>query len=291
MFNQFLKMMKNLKQGYADNEKREHCNDPILLSLVEEFKNKNFNKVEEMLKGFSDDYKEFGFNSLGEVNNENLFKEWVDTNSENELPKLAHAYFKIVQGSIIRGIGPVSSVDDEDMEKFHKLFLEAEEILLGLEKLSKEFEIYKYIGLLTVRKINNSEDREFIHELFKKGLAIKYNHIGLHIAYFITISEKWGGTREEIDKYFEEIPAEPELLSQCISAIYYWDLIRVYQIDDEDTENVIRKFMMDIDTSKIENNLYRYSLYLRVYWLSSMIQESLEDKYYNLVKDYWDDQV
>ncbi len=289
MFKSLFQMAKRVVKGYSYT-KNEHCNDPKLLAIVEDFKNHKFNKVEETLRGFSADYREFAFNSLGEVSDISIVEKWIQQEPNNDTAKLVLAFHKVVQGWIIRGGGSASSVDENDMQKFKKLLHEAKDILVQIKENSSEFDIEKDVCLLTLCKALNLEDRSIIHNTFNHGSSINPQHIGLHIAYFIAISEKWGGSREELNTYFEQIPKEPNLLGWCINSLYYWDLIRVYQIDDEQTENGIKNFIISVDGQGIpKDNLYRYRLYLQFYWLSSVLVEGLEDKYYNLVKPYFDD--
>ncbi len=289
MFKSLFQMAKRLIKGYSYT-KNEHCNDPKLLELVENFKQERFNKVEETLLSFNADYREFGFKSIGEVEDISIVEKWINQHPDNITAKLVLAYHKIAQGWIIRGVGSINSVEEENLLKFKKLLQEAKEILLNIEDNSSEFDINKNICLLTLFKAIDLEDRTIIHQTFQHGLSIDSQHIGLHIAYFTAISEKWGGTREELNTYFEQIPSEPALLSQCIQSMYYWDLIKIYRIDDEATESKIKDFIMQIDRQGIpKDNLYRYELYLRLYWLSSVLIDGLKDKYYQLVKPYWDD--
>ncbi len=290
MLKQIFKLIKNLIFGYAEHTKYEHCHDPKLLALIEDFKDCNFKKVEELITSFSSDYREFAFTSLGEVDDTSIVQKWITQEPHNEIAKLILANHKVLQGWAIRGNGTASSVSNEDMQKFKSYLNEAKDILMELKKDSTQFDINKDICLLTIFKAIDLEDRDIIHQTFEHGLSIDANHIGLHTAYFIAISEKWGGTREELDNYFAQIPQEPKMLAQSIMAIYYWDLIRVYQIDDDDTENEIKDFILNIGSEGVdENNLYRYQLYLHLYWLSSVLLDSFADKFYNLVKPYWDD--
>ncbi len=289
MFKSIFQMAKRLIKGYTYT-KHEHCNDPKLLALVEDFKNHKFDKVEETLLSFSADYRDFGFNSLGEVADISIVNKWIAESPDSDIPQLVLAYHKVVQGWIIRGVGSASSVEESEMQKFKSLLHEAKDILMKIRKNKSEFDIQKDICLLTLCKAINLEDRTLIHETFQHGLTIDPKSIGLHIAYFIAVSEKWGGTREELDAYLSQVPNEPALLNQCIQTLYFWDLIKVYQIDDENTEKQIAEYIKEIDRKGIsKDNLYRYNLYLRMYWLSSLLVEGLEDKYYNLVKPHFDD--
>lgn len=290
MFKSLFKFAKSIIKGYTYT-KNEHCNDPKLLAIVEKFKQHKFKEVRDELLGFSADYREFAFKSLGEVKNTSLFESWIKEYPNDDLPQVTFAYHKVIQGWEIRGVGSVSSVSEEDLARFKSLLKEAQAILLKSKEISSEFDINKNVCLLTLFKAIDLEDRAIIHETFQHGLSINPHHIGLHIAYFIAISEKWGGTRDELNAYFEQVPNEPTLLGQCIQALYYWDLIKVYQVDDAETEQKIKDFIMQIDQQGgiPKDNLYRYELYLRLYWLSSVLLQGLEDKYYRLVQPYWDD--
>lgn len=289
MFKTIFKFIKTLIYGYRYT-KNEHCNDPKLLAIVEDYKQEKFNKVEEALLSFSADYREFAFNSLGEVEDGKIAEKWVQQSSNNDTAHIVLSHHKVVQAWKIRGVGSVDSVNENDLKKFKSLLNEAKEILLKIKQNTSEFDINKDVCLLTLLKAIDLDNRDIIHQTFQHGLSIDPQHIGLHIAYFIAISEKWGGTQEELNAYFKQIPNEPPLLNQCIQSIYYWDLVRVYQIDDDETEQKIKDFIMQIDRQGIaKDNLYRYPLFLRLYWLSSVHIRGLENKYRQLVKPYWED--
>ena len=289
MFKSLLKFAKSIITGYTYT-KNEHCNDPKLLAIVENFKQHNFNEIKDKFLDFSADYREFAFKSLGEVKDTSIVESWIKKYPDDDLPQIVLAYHKVIQGWEIRGVGSVSSVSEEDLTRFKALLKEAQAILLKSKEKSSEFDINKNVCLLTLYKVIDLEDRVIIHETFQHGLSLNPHHIGLHIAYFIAISEKWGGTRDELNTYFEQVPNKPTLLGQSIQALYYWDLVKVYQVDDDETEQKIKDFIMQIDQQGIpKDSLYRYELYLRLYWLSSVLLQGLEDKYYRLVKPYWDD--
>ncbi len=289
MLKSLFKFVKKLIKGYTF-EKHEHCNDPKLLAIVEDFKQGNFKKVEETLLSFSADYREYAFNSLGEVEDSSIVEKWLQESPNSDTAQLVLAHHKVDKGLKIRGVGYIKSVPEENLKQFKSLFRQAKEILLDIKKNNSEFDINKDVCLLTIFKALNLENRDIIHETFNHGLSIDPQHIGLHIAYFVAISEKWGGTRDELNAYFKQIPEEPKLLGQCIQAIYYWDLIKVYQDDTPETEQMVKNFIMQVDGEGIpKDNLYRYEIYLRLYWLSSVLIDGLKDKYYRLVKPYWDD--
>lgn len=291
MFKSFFQIVKNLIRGYRYT-KNEHCNDPKLLALLADFRDLNFDKVEETLLSFSSDYRDFGFSSLGAVDDTTIIEKWIEQSSNSDAAQIVLALHKAHLGWKSRGVGFAKSVKEEDMKIFRSLIEEAKDILFEIKSGSSEFDINKDVALLALFKAINLEDRAIIHETFKHGLEIDPANIGLHINYFTAISEKWGGTREELNTFFEYIPNEPALLGQCIQATYYWDLVKVYEVDDEQTEQKIRAYVKKIDRQGIpKDNLYRYDLYLSLYWLSAMLVEGLESKYYNLVKPYWDDKI
>ncbi len=236
-------LVKFLIRGGYKHTKNGHCGDSKLLAIIEDFKQQKFAVVKEKLLQFSDDYREFAFKSLGEIKDSSIFENWIKEAPNDDLPLVALANHKVIQGWEIRGVNKVSSVSKEDLARFKSLLEEAKEILLKSKKITSEFDINKDICLLTLFKAIDLESRAIIHETFQHGLAINPQHIGLHIAYFVAISEKWGGSREELNAYFKEIPNEPALLGQCVLAIYYWDLIKVYSISDSKTEENIRNFI------------------------------------------------
>lgn len=289
MLKSLFKFVKSIVKGYTYT-KNGHCNDPKLLAIIDDFNRQDYRKVKDSLLSFAPDYRDFAFVALGEVKDSALIETWVREFPNDDLPLIVLAYHKVAQGAMIRGVGSVNSVSAEDLSRFKTLLKEAQEILLDSKETASDFDINKDVCLLTIFKAIDLDSREVIHETFQHGLSIDPAHIGLHIAYFVAISEKWGGSREELTAYFDQMPDAPSLLVQCIQAIYYWDLVKVYQIEDEETEQKIKSFILAVDQQGgPKDNLYRYELYLRLYWLSSILLEGLEDKYYQLVKPYWDD--
>lgn len=289
MFRSLFNLLKSAMGSYSYT-KHEDCGDPKLIALAEDFKQRKYNEVASAMRSFSSDYRDFGFRVLGEIDDPTIIDAWISESPDDDLPQIILAYQKIIQGWLLRGSDTIDTVDPNDLLQFKSLLKEAKEILLKIKTHHSEFDINKDVCLLTLLKAIDLESRDIIHETFEHGISIDPGHIGLHIAYFVAISEKWGGSREELSAYFTQIPAEPILLGQCIQSIYYWDLLKVYEIDDEETNAQIRNFILAIDQQGIpKDNMYRYELYLRLYWLSSVNLESLEDKYYHLVKPYWDD--
>lgn len=268
-----------------------HCNDPKLLGLVKQFENKNFVDVEKTLLSFPPDYRDFGLTALGEVEDESLIQTWIQKAPNHDLPKIILAQHKITQAWQARGVGFAKSVKQENMDTFKRFLTEAYEILQASQSQTSEFNINKDIALLTVYRGLNLNDRTPIHQTFQHGMAINPEHIGLHLSYFSAISPKWGGTEDELKSYLNNLPDTPQLLEQCILSSYYWDLVKIYDMDnDEKIESIIQNFIHTVDSTQEQNdNLYRFNLYLNIYWLSAVLAENLEDKYYRLVKPYWDD--
>lgn len=267
-----------------------HCHDPKLLNLIKQFEDKDFIQVEKTLLAFSPDYRDFGLNALGDIEDSSIAQAWIQQSPDHDLPKIILAQHKITQAWQARGVGFAKSVKQENMDAYKNYLKEAQEILQTAKAQTSEFDINKDVALLTVYRGIDLEDRTPIHQTFEHGMSLNPENIGLHLSYFSAISEKWGGTREELDRYFNSLPETPKLLEQCILSTYYWDLIKVYDMDDEKTESMIKNFVRHVDaTHKNENSLYRFNLYLDLYWISSVLVEDLEEKYYTLVKPYWDD--
>lgn len=268
-----------------------HCHDEALLSMVDAFKQNDFKRVESSLLGFAADYRSFGLNALGEVEDESIVQRWLQDDAGNDIPQLILAAQTIKRAWETRGVGTIDEVSPEDLKAFKALLKEAHTILDAAKQNSSAFDIDKDIFLLQILKATDLDDRTVIHQTFEHGKSLDAQHIGLHLAYFTAISEKWGGSQQELEHYLNQVPESPALLVQCIQAAYYWDLVKVYDMDDEATEKKIESFIKTIDAQGVpSNNLYRYELYLRLYWLaSSQLFDKLEDKYYQLAKLYWDD--
>lgn len=280
--------IKRMIFGYRYT-KYSHCHDPQLLELLEDFKNKKFNQVENKLINFKSDYRDFGISTIAELQDETLINSWINE-SKSDVAQITLAEFKLNQGWKYRGVGSIDTVNEEDYKNFQKCIKEAKELLLELLKKTPEFNIEKIVRLLTIYKAIDI-DREEIHKIFKAGLEIAPQHIGLHIKYFQAISPKWGGTKEEIHNYMNNfLPNEPKLIEQSVLAMYYWDLIKVYDVDDKNLTKEIVSFINEIDHKGLpKDNLYRFPLYLSLQWLCSSNAENLERKYYRLAKRYWDD--
>ena len=111
----------------------------------------------------------------------------------------------------------------------------------------------------------------------------------MNFNYFATISPKWGGTQEELDVFFNSLGKKSPFINNLILAQHYYD--HVYMGDDNDDDGRIKKFIEESKTLKIqEDELYKYELYLLLYWLSNNLKiKQLEAHYKALVKPYWED--
>ncbi len=260
-----------------------HCYNPKLMALMSAFKSQHFEVVEKLLLNFSEDYRSYGFEMLAEMGDKDIIQTWLEQ-SNHEIPRILMGMRIIDEAWEIRGGGFADTVSATRGMNFHELLEKAEGILTHATNKNSSFEINRLVALLTVYK-GLAFDRTAIQETFAQAVAIAPQHIGLHVQYFDAISSKWGGTEEEVTVYLNEImPSEPQLLSNCILALYYRDLLHVSSVDDPMMLQEIRGFVTRISIldEPIEN-LHRATLYEYMAQIAHIKSPTLVTKYEDLL--------
>lgn len=266
-----------------------HCQDPKLLNLIELFKKKAFTEVEKTLLSFTPDYRDFGLKALGACADEATVQLWLKQDTVGDLPRLIHAHYEILTAGAIRGSGTIDTVSKKSIKLVIKHLQEAHESLKVAKLKDSAFNIDKEVALLEVYKGLNPSNREVIRDAFESGLSLDPNHVGLHINYFDAISEKWGGTKEEMDSYLAQMPQSPKILVQCIQAMRYFDALFFDEKTDDATKREIKKFIESVAIDTRETDLNRFNLYASAYWICLVAFKDSKDKIYQKLKPYCTD--
>lgn len=263
-----------------------HLNNTKLKELINLFNQKQFEDLEKMLENFNSSYRSFGFRSLGQYGDVEISDEWINKN-DSSVAKIIKSYQLIHLAWQTRGTGYIDTVSKSDFKKFKEYLKEAEALLLSIE--SKTFQTNISACLLKIYKATDVESRNIIHETYEKGNVLNSNDAELNFSYFSVISQKWGGTEEELKSYLTSLNNKSEFVNNLIYAQYYFDKVRI--LEDEDANGEIAKFIENSKNYKIsDDELYRYEYYLLLYWISNDLNlKSLQNHYKNLVKPYWED--
>lgn len=265
----------------AFREKSPHYTQPGLQALMTAYKKGDFDLVENILLDFPEDYLGFGLRMLSEMGSEKNTKKWVNT-SGSDLSKMVMAMFYTNQAWVSRGDGFGDTVSKKRAIGFHEGLQKAQKILSAIKSKSNKstLEVDRMAALIVTFK-GLSAERELIHKAFKRGIAISPHHIVLHEAYFDAISPKWGGTDEEVSHYLQHIlPAQPELLSDIIWAMYYRDVLHVELEKDPDVIQEIRKFVIRISAQNLDfDDLHRVTLYEYMSDIARIESYALEERF------------
>lgn len=258
-----------------------HYQDPKLMRLMNVFYAQKFSLVEQILSDFSEDYLSFGVEMLAQIRNKKIIEKWM-SNSNSVISRIVMGLHLIDKAWQERGDGFIDTVSASSGMRFHMLLCQAENILTNIKEQDTVFEVERLVALLTVYKALHN-DRNIIHETFNKGLSISAHHIGLHQAYFNAISPKWGGSYEEVDTYLNTMPTKPELLVNIIKAMYYGDLLGVELVDDEETIQSIKNFVVSIALqNQNKSDLHRVTLYGYMLDIARIESFDLEKKFETL---------
>lgn len=263
-----------------------HHKQPGLQSLMTAYKKGNFDLAENILSDLPEDYRGFGLRMLSEMGSEKMTEKWLN-HSDSSMAETVMAMFYINQAWLSRGDGFGDTVSDKRAIGFHERLQKAQKILSatkGSKKGSKSaLEADRMAALITTFK-GLSAERELIHRAFQRGVSISPHHIGLHEAYFDAISPKWGGTDEEISHYLQHIlPAQPELLSDIIRAMYYRDVLHVKMVSDPDTIREIRNFVIRVSAQNLGyDDLHRVTLYEYMSDIARIESYALEERFEQL---------
>jgi len=265
-----------------------HLNNPKLKELIAYFNAKQFNNVEQSLKGMNESYRAFAFKSLGQYGEPVISEEWMAKESNNTLPKIIKSYQLIHKAWEIRGRGTIDTVSNQKQVAFKKHLGEARDLLVTIDKNSTSFYPNCVSSLLKIYK-SLDIDRQSVHELFTNTVKNYSDNVALHFNYFSFISPKWGGSEEEYNSYLNQLNQQIPFIQDLILAQYYFDL--EYFHDDKDEDKIMENFMETIKNNSYESDeLFQYELYLIVYWLSSNLGlKDLEKHFKSVLKPYWND--
>lgn len=265
--------------------KSPHHKQPGLQTLMTAYKKGNFDLAEQILLEFPEDYRGFGLRMLSEMGSEKICQKWVN-NSNSDLSKLVMAMFYISQAWLSRGDGFSDTVSNKRAIGFHEYLQKAQQILRTIKGNQSALEVDRMVALVVTFK-GLSAERELIHKAFKRGIAISPHHVGLHETYFDAISPKWGGTDEEVNYYLQHVlPAQPELLSDIIWAMYYRDVLHVELEKDPDVIQEIRNFVIRVSAQDLSaDDLYRVTLYEYMSDIARIESYALEELFEGLFDD------
>lgn len=265
-----------------------HLNNPKLKQLIDYFNKKQFNNVEQSLKSMNESYRAFGFKCLGQHGDLNVSDEWLNKEPQNDLPKIIKGYQLIHKAWEIRGRGTIDSVSNQNLMAFKKYLKQAEVLFLEANKTTFLYTTNCVSSLLKIGKATDLNRTE-AHQLFNSAEKVNPKDAELHFNYFAFISPKWGGKEFELTDYLNLLNTKSEFIQDLILAQYYFDLEYINGYKDED--GIFKNFMQTVKTKTYEDTeLYKYELYLLLYWLSSNLKyKDLEKHYKKLIEPFWED--
>jgi len=260
-FNPLDKLLDKLTNKFRRYKfkKYSHLNDIQLKQIIEDFNQKKINIVESTLKKMNSSYRSFAFKSLAQYGIIEATDEWIQNDNTNIIPKIIKGHQLIEKAWEIRGSGTIDTVSKSNLISFKACLKEAEELFLVVNEESSEFQSNIISSLLTISKAIDV-NREKMHALFYNAQKTNLNDAELNLNYYSFISEKWGGTEKEINEY-------------------------------KDDNGIIKNFISRFKNEKIDDNeLYRYELYLLLYWISNNLGlTDFENHFKQKVEPYWED--
>ncbi|CAM1357978.1 hypothetical protein [Tenacibaculum xiamenense] len=264
-----------------------HLNNPKLKELINYFNKMQFSNVEQSLKGMNSSYRAFAFKSLGQYGKMEISDQWLHKDPSNNLPKIVKAYQLINKAWEIRGRGTIDTVSNQNQVAFKNNLKKAETLLLEVES-SSPFDSNCVASLLKIYKATDM-NREYVHKLFNDAIKKYPDDEELHFNYFAFISPKWGASEEELQAYLKNLTAQSPFIQYLILAQYYFDIVHLYDYKDDNKE--IKRFIEGMKTKIFEEDqLYKYELYLLLYWLSNNLElKGLEKHYKKILTPYWED--
>lgn len=265
-------------------EEVTHLEDEKLKRLIELLKQGKWADITRTLRGFNDSYKSFGLRTLGQYSAMKQIDAWMNQEPESDLPKIVRAYHLVSKGWEIRGRGNIDTVSKTGLRQFKEHLHLAKELLFEV-KSNVDFKLNVHGLLLKIYKAIDVE-REVIHSTYQKVVSGNENHADLNFNYFAAISPKWGGTKEEVDRYLETLGNKSEFINHLITTQYYFDYVHMLGGKDENGQmKVFIEGMKNFQPAPDE--LYKYELYLLLYWLSNNLEyEGLESYYKQLVAPF-----
>jgi len=265
-----------------------HLNNPKLKQLITYFDKKQFNNVEQTLKSMNASYRAFAFKSLGQYGAINVSDEWLQRDPKNDLPKIIKGYQLIHKAWEIRGRGTIDTVSNQNKNAFENHLKKAETLLLAVDQDSSVFATNWAASLLKIAKAIDV-DRPARHQLFYETVKQYPDDAELHFNYFAFISPKWGASEDELQSYLDTLHVRSPFIQNLILAQYYFDLVHLYDYKDDDKK--IHRFIEDLRAKYFgSDELYKYELYLLLYWLSNNLElKALERHYKKILNPYWED--
>jgi len=274
---------KSLKNGNSEPE-FNYALTPEIISLVESYSNKDFKTVESGFEKLNASHRSFALNALSEVPNNSLFNEWLEQSPDNQLALIIKGAKLTVDAWEVRGSDTIDKVDPDDLVTFKSMLEESRKTLVNARQKSDKFSVSANSMLLRLYKALNI-DRSEIHNTFKIANKISPNNINLNINYYGCLSEKWGGTKEEMEAYYNDI-SDNEILRNILETMGYIDqfYFEVYDYSKEAEKawiQKVRSFIKAVDTTPLdESNLHKYELFRLLAVLAEEVElDSLATKY------------
>lgn len=239
--------------------------NPDIKKAYELARQKDFLGLEELVKGMPDDVRYFTFEHVGnQKDGLDLVNEWYESEPDNETAQLFKAVAMLKKAWDVRGHGTSAMTKDADMELFRSMNKDTNAFLKKCIASQKNPSVDFYTELLATMKAMDVE-RSDLHETFEKGKSISPNNIGLHKAYWQTLTEKWGGSQEEVADYMKTLDKNT-LLYAIIQSGEFRD--NTYFMDYIPKENrpavkdAMKEFVKWADTVEDQPmNLHRYPFY------------------------------
>lgn len=279
-------LIDRIKKTYKFEE-INHLNDDQLTQLVEDFNNKQFDRVAESFKNFESSYRSFGFRALGQYAEPEIIDSWISEEPNNSLPKIIKSYQLVFKGWEARGRQTIDSVSKKNLAIYKACLEQAKGLLLSVQNQSN-YKVNVHALLLKIYKAVDT-DRSTIHQTFREVEEGNENNAELNFNFFSAISLKWGGSEDEVRSYMGGLGNRSEFINNLILAQYYFDY--VYIMDGEDNDQEIKAFINRMRIFSInDNELYKYEFYLILYWMSNSLNyKALEYDYKQLVHPFWRD--
>jgi len=258
--------IRSLFNSVGNKSRFNYAFVPEIIALVKSYNNKDFKAVESSLDlSLNDSYKDFGINALSEVSDNSIIEEWLQQSPDNQLALTIKGAKLIVDAWEVRGNRTIDQVNPDNLVTFKKMLEESKAILLKARQETGKYSVYVNSMLLKLYKALDV-DRAEIHNTFKIASEKDLDNIVLNINYYACLSEKWGGTKEEMETYYNSI-SKNEILQNILRTMSYNDQIyfEVPSYSKEDKKvwkQKVKNFIKNVDSTPLdESNLHKYELY------------------------------
>ncbi len=278
------------RRGRYRFKMRSHLNNIQLNQLISYFNKGEYHNVEQLFKGFNDSYRAFGFKSLGQYGDMSVSDAWLTKESNNDLPKIIKGYQLIHQAWEVRGRETIDMVSNQNQNTFKGYLQKAEKLLTKVDLNTSKFKANCVASLLKIYKATDA-NRDAVHQLFADTNKEFPDDAELHFNYFSFVSPKWGASEDELNAYMSHLDSQSPFIQDLILAQYYFDLVHFYDYKDYDKR--ILQFIESVKAKTIsDDNLFKYDLYLLLYWLSNNLElKALEKHFKNQIGNYWTDEI